>query len=78
VPQDVVAACYCGSVAFADCQSANANGPCHTQFERALETSDKAKQVERLSQLIYGGAQASYRIACDAFLCLDAGCFGAP
>jgi len=76
---EAVAACYCGSVPFADCQSANANGPCHTQFERALETSVKAELVDRISKASFGGGRAYNRAACDSFFCTASdGCFGKP
>jgi len=74
----VVTGCYCGSVGFAACESGNANGPCHLQFERALETNDKAVMVTRLGDLKYAGYNPVNRIGCDVSECPVDGCFGTP
>jgi hypothetical protein len=70
--QDVVASCYCGPGGFANCTG---NGPCHTAFERAYETSDKTVILSRLTDTIWAGARAYNRLDCDHYSCPDAGCF---
>jgi hypothetical protein len=74
----VVAACYCGSVGFPDCQPSNANGPCKAAFERGLETSDKTAMVTRLTNTTFGTSQAYVRIECDKVSCSSSGCIATP
>jgi len=75
-PEVVIAACYCGSVDFASCSSANAAGPCKAAFERSFETTDKNAMANNLLDAAkYGGAQAYARASCDAYFCENKGCF---
>jgi len=75
-PDVVIAACYCGSVPYASCTSANAAGPCKLTFERSLETTDKTVMADNLLDATkFGGAQAYSRASCDAYACENKGCF---
>ena len=77
-PQDVVNSCYCGTVGFANCLPANANGPCKGAFERSFETADKTVMTGRILDTTYGGSQAWYRVDCGSFFCPNAGCVSTP
>jgi hypothetical protein len=70
-----VISCYCGSVALAECTAQNANGPCHTQFEKGFESGSPAAMKEHFYDTGLGAGLATTRAMYDVFYCPDAGCF---
>jgi len=71
----VMAACYCGSVDSASCQTNNANGPCKVALERSMETTDKTVIQQRLGVVSFAGGRAFYRVDCDKESCATPACF---
>jgi hypothetical protein len=57
--------CYCGSATGTSCyDSGAANGPCLSQEQNGLETTDPVTLVNRLTDPTFGGGMANFIVQC--------------